>query len=296
MERSLHDISKELHGMIERLAEGNLNLAEVDPLTEKARELYERLIALRYAAMQTLVKGPDAEPAPTPEPTVPFRLNQVLPGQTSLIDAIEEVTAVESDEFDDSTDEDSIQLPEAAFDELNDTLEEEPPFESIARPAEKAETSEDLFTPANDALPETAAHHKLETPEEVAEAVAEPEPQEEVAAEPAKAPEPPRMPPVAGRVPPKDKNSENTVAARLRRTPIEDLRKAIGLNQKFQFINDVFKGDSTAYNLLIDEVNSAASFEHAMIILSSAHPRFEIIDDEDAVVVALIQLVERRFV
>jgi hypothetical protein len=296
MERSLHDISKELHGMIERLAEGNLNLAEVDPLTEKARELYERLIELRYAAMQTLVKGPDAEPEPTPEPIVPFRLNQVLPGQTSLIDAIEEVTAVESDESDDSMDEDSIQIPEAAFDELNDALEEEPPFESIARPAEKAETSEDLFTPANDALPETAAHHKLETPEEVAEAVAEPEPQEEAVAEPAKAHEPPRTPPVAGRVPPKDKNSENTVAARLRRTPIEDLRKAIGLNQKFQFINDVFKGDSTAYNLLIDEVNSAASFEHAMIILSSANTRFSNIDEEDTVVLALIQLVERRFV
>lgn len=282
--------------MIERLAEGNLNIAEVDPLTEKARELYERLIELRYAAMQTLVKGLDAEPAPTPEPTVPFRLNQVLPGQTSLIDAIEEVSAIESDELDDSAEEDSIQIPAAAADEMNDDFEEELPFESTARPAEKAQTSEDVFTPSNDAPLESAANQILETVEEVAEAVAEPEPQKEAAAEPAKAPEPPRMPPVAGRVLPKDKNSENTVAARLRRTPIEDLRKAIGLNQKFQFINDVFKGDSTAYNLLIDEVNSAASFEHAMIILSSAQPRFEIIDDEDAVVVALIQLVERRFI
>jgi hypothetical protein len=278
MERSLHDISKELHGMIERLAEGSLSLAEVEPLTEKARELYERLIALRYAAMQALVKGDEGEQSAPAEPTVPFRLNQVLPGQTSLIDAIEEVTAV-ADFSADSSDEDADTYPE----ETLQTVEE----------AEGERSADEQ--PSTPTANEEAGNFSEEAIEEPVAVAAEPEVENTVAAEPAKAPEPPRMPPVAGRVLPKEKNAENTVAARLRRTPIEDLRKAIGLNQKFQFINDVFKGDSTAYNLIIDEVNSAASFEHAMIILSSANTRFSNVDEEDTVVLALIQLVERRF-
>ncbi len=291
MERSLHDISKELHGMIERLAEGNLSLAEVEPLTDKARELYERLIALRYAAMQTLVKGDEAESAPPAEPTVPFRLNQVLPGQTSLIDAIEEVTSVESTE---SNIEDSEHISDDASKDWNEDLEEDLPFEPLTDPRQETQSEDEVLIPLKGTREEneTGVDESLE---EIVEVAAEPEAQHDVSSEPAKAPEPPRTPPVAGRVLPKDKNSENTVAARLRRTPIEDLRKAIGLNQKFQFINDLFKGDSTAYNLLIDEVNSAASFEHAMIILSAAHPRFEMVDEEDSVVLALIQLVERRF-
>lgn len=262
--------------MIERLAEGSLSLAEVEPLTEKARELYERLIALRYAAMQTLVKGVEEEQSAPAEPTVPFRLNQVLPGQTSLIDAIEEVTAVESVE---TSKDDADTQPEAVV-------------HTVEEAADELIVDEHPSTPTANEEEDNFSEEAIEEPVAIA---AEPEVENTVAAEPAMAPEPPRMPPVAGRVLPKEKNAENTVAARLRRTPIEDLRKAIGLNQKFQFINDVFKGDSTAYNLIIDEVNSAASFEHAMIILSSANARFEHVDEEDTVVLALIQLVERRF-
>lgn len=255
--------------MIERLNEGKLSLVEVEPLTDKARELYEQLIALRFAAMQRMVKGDsEAEAATSAEPSVPFRLNHVLPGQTSLIDAIEAVTSVEPNE--------GVSVDELAdqYERSAEATEDEVPDE---KPREQTqEPEESLIVEVEHEVAQASDDHAKDVH---ASTVAEK----------------PKMPPVAGRVLPKEKSAENTVAARLRRTPIEDLRKAIGLNQKFQFINDIFKGDSTAYNLLIDEVNSASSFDHAMTLLSASHPRFQTMDEEDAVVASFILLVERRF-
>ena len=81
----------------------------------------------------------------------------------------------------------------------------------------------------------------------------------------------------------------------MRRTPIEDLRKAIGINQRFQFLNELFSGDNERYVRTIDEVNSADSLSAAMAILGAANERLAQPDEDDAVAQALLQLVERRF-
>lgn len=48
------------------------------------------------------------------------------------------------------------------------------------------------------------------------------------------------------------------------KTPIKDIKAAIGLNEKFQFINNLFHGDAQKYNAFIDELNSSPSSELAM--------------------------------
>ena len=49
---------------------------------------------------------------------------------------------------------------------------------------------------------------------------------------------------------------EKTVADKLSRQPIKDLKSAIGLNQKFLFMNDLFEGENELFNNAINKINS----------------------------------------
>jgi hypothetical protein len=258
MEQSLQDLARKLLTDLERLNAGDLSVEDIAPLADDAREIYERLIALRYVAIERAVKGDTTEDNRDRAEETPFRLSPVLPGQTSLIDAIEEVI--------NSSDE-PIEAPvtEVAPPKEVETDEED---QEVELPAESVTSGRQA---------ETKEEHVLPEPAKVEPEVAKPAATNKTKAT-AKA--------IA---------NENTVAERLRRTPIEDLRKAIGLNQKFQFINDLFSGDSTRYNLLIDEVNSAPSLDDAMALLGHANDRLDSPDEDDKVAQTLVQLVERRF-
>lgn len=52
---------------------------------------------------------------------------------------------------------------------------------------------------------------------------------------------------------------EKSLADKLQQSPIKDLRSAIGINEKFLFINELFNGDMGRYNKILDELNSMQS-------------------------------------
>lgn len=78
------------------------------------------------------------------------------------------------------------------------------------------------------------------------------------------------------------------------KSSVKDIKSAIGLNEKFQFINHLFKGDAKKYHSVIDELNSSQSAEIAMKYVRDisdsnnweSHP-------ESAR--SFIEIVERRF-
>jgi hypothetical protein len=49
----------------------------------------------------------------------------------------------------------------------------------------------------------------------------------------------------------------------LKETPVKDLRKAIGINDRFLFINDLFRGDEAMYERSIKTINSFNIFAEA---------------------------------
>ena len=49
----------------------------------------------------------------------------------------------------------------------------------------------------------------------------------------------------------------------LKETPVKDLRKAIGINDRFLFINDLFRGDETMYERSIKTINNFSIFAEA---------------------------------
>jgi hypothetical protein len=52
---------------------------------------------------------------------------------------------------------------------------------------------------------------------------------------------------------------EQSLADKLQESEINDLREAIGINEKFLFINELFNGDMGRYNNVLDQINSMQS-------------------------------------
>lgn len=62
---------------------------------------------------------------------------------------------------------------------------------------------------------------------------------------------------------------EKSLAAKLHEKPILDLKAAIGINDKFKFINELFDGNLQAYNDCVAKLNGFTSFEEAGNFLDS---------------------------
>lgn len=59
------------------------------------------------------------------------------------------------------------------------------------------------------------------------------------------------------------KQQENNVSASFQETPIRDLKKAIGINDRYLFINELFRGDETMYERSLKTINGFAIFPEA---------------------------------
>ncbi len=87
---------------------------------------------------------------------------------------------------------------------------------------------------------------------------------------------------------------EPSVADRIQKSQISDLRQAIGINEKFQFINELFNGDLGKYNSAIDELNSFSGLDGAKTYLFELHVENQWADDSPALV-KLSELLDRKF-
>jgi hypothetical protein len=81
----------------------------------------------------------------------------------------------------------------------------------------------------------------------------------------------------------------------LKETPIKDLRKAIGINDRFLFINDLFRGDEVMYERSIKTINSFNIYPEAEYWISRELKIKLGWDNELPVVTQFDQLVKRRF-
>ncbi len=91
------------------------------------------------------------------------------------------------------------------------------------------------------------------------------------------------------------KQDRTEVVEVLKHEPIKDLRKAIGINDRFVFINDLFRGDEPMYERSIKTINSFHIFPEAEYWINR-----ELIvklgwDKDSELVRHFYQLVKRRF-
>ena len=60
---------------------------------------------------------------------------------------------------------------------------------------------------------------------------------------------------------------DNTLAAKLQNRPVGDLKSAIGINDKFLFVNELFGGSMEKYNRSIENLNDIQAYNGALIYL-----------------------------
>lgn len=77
--------------------------------------------------------------------------------------------------------------------------------------------------------------------------------------------------------------------------PIRDLKKAIGVNDRFLFINELFRGDESMYERSIKTINSFSILPEAEYWIQRELKVKNGWDDSDALVKQFYQLVKRRF-
>jgi len=81
----------------------------------------------------------------------------------------------------------------------------------------------------------------------------------------------------------------------LKETPVKDLRKAVGINDRFLFINDLFRGDESMYERSIKTINSFNIYAEAEYWISRELKVKLGWDNNHSSVQHFDQLVKRRF-
>ncbi len=87
---------------------------------------------------------------------------------------------------------------------------------------------------------------------------------------------------------------DNTLASKAGKATITNLKNAIGINDKFLFINELFKGDLQEYNKTIDMLNSFVGIEEANIFFEDLKEKHNWNEKPDALN-KLEELIIRKF-
>jgi len=77
--------------------------------------------------------------------------------------------------------------------------------------------------------------------------------------------------------------------------PIKDLRSAIGINDKFQFIQELFGGDEKSFEVGVKTINGFKIFPEAQFYIKRELREKNNWDEESNVVKQFDQLIKRRF-
>jgi hypothetical protein len=84
---------------------------------------------------------------------------------------------------------------------------------------------------------------------------------------------------------------DEVVSSVIHSKPISDIAAAIGINDKFYFIRELFSGDTIAYNDTVRRLNSAASLGEAMKILDES----TVMGSDPAAQSSFVDVVRRKF-
>jgi hypothetical protein len=90
-------------------------------------------------------------------------------------------------------------------------------------------------------------------------------------------------------------NQERSLADRFKNAPISDLRSAIGLNERANFIRDLFQGDREAYFRTLEQLNAAHDYQEAVVYLENRVKEAYGWNEQHETVQAFMELVYRRF-
>ena len=91
-----------------------------------------------------------------------------------------------------------------------------------------------------------------------------------------------------------EKKEEKPVVSQIQKPAIADLTKAIGINDKFLFANELFAGNMQECNIAIQQLNASGSLESAMDYFANLQQLYDW-NMEKETIKRLLELVDRRY-
>ncbi len=288
-----------LQNGVEKLESGHLSPEDMELLVEDAKELYERMVILRYKIYETNVLGVK-EPVisasirqteietpidlfgaidePTPEPAFEVTFANGEPSESDLSD---DETTNEEDLFEEEEEQ------EVVADEVQEeTLEEE----AIEEEANEEETIEEEPI-EEETIEQEMIEEQPSVVENLFEEVVEDQTTEEEVTEPA-APSS-WEPEFSGDQPIWMAEMEANIRDNRSMFPLESLIGAFTLNEKLQFINELFDGSSDDFSSNIKQLDQLASIDAARNMIAELAATFNW-DTESEIVEDFIYKICRR--
>ncbi len=285
---------------VDKLESGQLSPEDMELLVEDAKELYERMIILRYKIYETNVLG-------VREPVISASLRQPeIETPIDLFGAIDEPAPAPEFEVTFANDE-SEYSNEAIFnDEIEEELEDEVELEDEEVQNETVEAVEQLeeVIEMPDAI-ETADEEVIEIQEETPREEETPLPEEvieepivhELLEEPTESPSAQASnwePEFSADQPIWMAEMEANIRDNRSVFPLESLIGAFTLNEKLQFINELFDGSSDDFSSNIKQLDQLASMDAARNMLAELSQTFNW-DTESEIVEDFIYKICRRY-
>ena len=89
-------------------------------------------------------------------------------------------------------------------------------------------------------------------------------------------------------------DKDDSLAAKIKNDKITDIKTVIGINDKFLFINDIFKGEMSAYNSVIKNLNLTTNFNEALQIIDELKSTTGTVENKTTFN-KLLEIAKRRF-
>lgn len=287
---------------VEKLESGALSPEDMELLVEDAKELYERMVILRYKIYETNVLGVKEpvitasirqteietpidlfgsldEPTPAPAFEVTFANGEsdILDQEASTEKWLEEEEEVEQPILEEDEVEEPIQEEEEPIQEEEELIqEEEEPIQ------EEEEIEEPIHTYEKPILGEEPFEEKIEEPLETFE-----DPIQETEAPT------PWEPQFSADQPIWMAEMEANIRDSRSVFPLDSLIGAFTLNEKLQFINELFEGSSDDFSTNIKQLDQLASMDAARNMLAELSQTFNW-DTESEIVEDFIYKICRR--
>lgn len=269
-----------LESGLEKLESGQLSPEDMELLVEDAKELYERMVIMRYKIYETNVLGVSA-------PVVSASIRQPeIETPIDLFGAIDlgsepefEVTFANEDPI---IEEEKVSYP-IELDDEEETEEEEVienSFASVDEPEveeeqEEEETTENSF----------ASVDELEEEEEQEEEAQNVNPEPFIEETPIEVPQTNYEPQFSADQPIWMAEMEANIRDNRSIFPLETLAGAFTLNEKLQFINELFDGSSDDFSSSVKQLDQLANMDAARNMLAELSQSFnwdtesEIVED-----------------
>ncbi len=291
---------------VEKLESGALSPEDMELLVEDAKELYERMVILRYKIYETNVLG-------VKEPVISASIRQTeIETPIDLFGSIEEPTIAPEPEFevtfangeseilDQEASTEQWQDEEDEEDEVVEPIQEEEEFEEPVQTFQEPileEEKEEVEQPIIEVDEVVEPIQEEEEFEEPVQTFQEPflEEEEEKEEEPIQETEAPTPwePQFSADQPIWMAEMEANIRDSRSVFPLESLIGAFTLNEKLQFINELFDGSSDDFSTNIKQLDQLASMDAARNMLAELAQTFNW-DTESEIVEDFIYKICRR--